>query len=364
MVDLLGVRGVFSRCGYKSVMVWFLGYMRKLECISVDTQNVMADPLEFELSDLELRVIRNLADNGFLIPYYVDFNDTFALLYTFEGYSRLSDVLGSIDMDEWKACMMKLFECVEIIENNGFLNVCNLCIDPDYVYYDTANKKTVFLYLPVNGAFFFDDAREFTNSLRLFIRRTGEETGLLDSVIRAVLADANSDKQRLKKAVSDFKPFKNNTSVEPQAQKKNGILSGFGFKKTPAPKKKVASESAPPVIQVQGGATEILEEGAIGFALVYKGNDYPLRMEIKRKESVIGKQKETVDHVIPFSKAVSRVHCMAGFNNGEATIKDLGSSNGTFVNGRRLEREETAVIREGDIVKIANLEFLVEDIKA
>ena len=45
--------------------------MRRLECISTDTQNVMADPLDFRVSDLELRVIRNASESGFLIPYYV-----------------------------------------------------------------------------------------------------------------------------------------------------------------------------------------------------------------------------------------------------------------------------------------------------
>ena len=44
----------------------------------------------------------------------------------------------------------------------------------------------------------------------LFIRTTGENTGLLDSNTKAVLADSNSDIMRLKKAVEDFRPFQNN----------------------------------------------------------------------------------------------------------------------------------------------------------
>ena len=72
--------------------------MRKLECISFDTQNVLADPLDFEVSDLELRVIRNVSENGFLIPYYLKFNDSFAYLYSFEGSENFDNVLGTIDI--------------------------------------------------------------------------------------------------------------------------------------------------------------------------------------------------------------------------------------------------------------------------
>lgn len=359
MVDLVGVLCLFTGT-FTNNFILVGRVMRKLECISFDTQNVLVDPLEFEVSDLELRVIRNVSENGFLIPYHVNYNDSFAYLYKFEDCISFVSAIEKIDMDEWRACILKLFDCIDVIEKNGFLNVCNLCLDPHFVFYNAADRKVWFLYLPVDGPFFFSDVKEFTNSLRLFIRRTGEETGLLDSVIKAVLADANSDIPKLKEAVEKFKPFQNNGGID--TPKKNGILSNFGFMKQSGSKKKETGDSTP-VIHVQGGATEILDDGAIGIALVYKGDDYPLRMEIKTRESIIGKQKESVDQVIPFSKAVSRVHCKAGFDNGEAYITDLGSSNGTFVNGKRLEKDEIATIKEGDLVKIANLEFEVEDIK-
>ncbi|MBR2553513.1 MAG: FHA domain-containing protein [Aeriscardovia sp.] len=334
--------------------------MRRLECISTDTQNVMADPLDFRVSDLELRVIRNASESGFLIPYYLKYNDSYAFVYNFEGYANLVDSLKSIDMDKWRTCMLSLFDCIEIIENNGFLNSCNLCLESDYVYFNPADQKVKLIYLPVENNFFFTDINEFTNTLRLFIRTTGENTGLLDSNTKAVLADSNSDIMRLKKAVEDFRPFQNNIPAEPA--KKNGILSSLGFKKSADTKKKPVKSSSP-VIHVQGGATEILDEGIAGIALVYKGNDYPLRIEIKNGNCIIGKQKESVDQVIPFSKAVSRVHCKVMFDNGEAGITDLGSSNGTFVNGKRLEKDEIVSIKAGDKIKIANLDFEVEDIK-
>jgi pSer/pThr/pTyr-binding forkhead associated (FHA) protein len=53
---------------------------------------------------------------------------------------------------------------------------------------------------------------------------------------------------------------------------------------------------------------------------------------------------------------VSRVHCrLTVLPGGELEIKDLGSTNGTFVNG---ERVETARVAPGDTLKVGRLEIV------
>ena len=54
---------------------------------------------------------------------------------------------------------------------------------------------------------------------------------------------------------------------------------------------------------------------------------------------------------------VSRVHCrFTADAQGQLVVDDLGSTNGTFVNDRRIDR---AVIVAGDRIRIGRVEFVI-----
>jgi len=53
---------------------------------------------------------------------------------------------------------------------------------------------------------------------------------------------------------------------------------------------------------------------------------------------------------------VSRVHCrLTSLPNGELEVRDLNSTNGTFVNG---ERVENAVLESGDRLQLGRVELV------
>jgi predicted component of type VI protein secretion system len=58
------------------------------------------------------------------------------------------------------------------------------------------------------------------------------------------------------------------------------------------------------------------------------------------------------------SGTVSRRHCRLHFQDGYLTVEDLGSANGTYVNGHRVAGKE--VVRPGDRLAIGPLVFVVE----
>ena len=77
-----------------------------------------------------------------------------------------------------------------------------------------------------------------------------------------------------------------------------------------------------------------------------------------RLPTVIGRSAEATIKVR--SSRVSRSHCVL-FSKGESVwVRDLGSSNGTFVNGRRLD--DPCELRVGDLLKVGavELEVIVE----
>jgi pSer/pThr/pTyr-binding forkhead associated (FHA) protein len=72
-------------------------------------------------------------------------------------------------------------------------------------------------------------------------------------------------------------------------------------------------------------------------------------------EFVIGRGSEC--HLRPNSSWVSRQHCMLRVTDVGASLRDLGSVNGTLVNGRRLVGEHP--LAHGDQVQVGPLVFEV-----
>ena len=68
-------------------------------------------------------------------------------------------------------------------------------------------------------------------------------------------------------------------------------------------------------------------------------------------------------HLRPGSDMVSRKHCAINVADGKVTIDDLGSRNGSFVNGQRITEPYTA--QSGDKLKIGRLQFelLIDPVK-
>jgi pSer/pThr/pTyr-binding forkhead associated (FHA) protein/tetratricopeptide (TPR) repeat protein len=62
---------------------------------------------------------------------------------------------------------------------------------------------------------------------------------------------------------------------------------------------------------------------------------------------------ETRDVVIP-DPACSRHHCSVFFQQGQYVLKDMGSANGIFVNGERVEER---VLQSGDVLTVGNTEL-------
>jgi len=79
--------------------------------------------------------------------------------------------------------------------------------------------------------------------------------------------------------------------------------------------------------------------------------DFPLPSDI----TVIGRHRGC-DLCIPLM-SVSRRHCRLNYNEGVLKIHDLGSRNGTVLNGKPTNE---AVIKAGDSVKIGPLVFVFQ----
>ncbi len=71
--------------------------------------------------------------------------------------------------------------------------------------------------------------------------------------------------------------------------------------------------------------------------------------------TVIGR-RPNCDLWIPLA-SISRRHCQLSYNDGVLKIRDLGSRNGTFLNGKPVTE---AVVKEGDSIKIGPVAFVLQ----
>ncbi len=84
-----------------------------------------------------------------------------------------------------------------------------------------------------------------------------------------------------------------------------------------------------------------------------EGGPYRFRVGSERARTL--GRSTNADFVLD-AALVSRFHCSFSVTDGELTVENLSRSNGTFVNGRRVER---AVLKAGDRLRAGRIELVV-----
>lgn len=91
-------------------------------------------------------------------------------------------------------------------------------------------------------------------------------------------------------------------------------------------------------------------------ALVHVRSDGKQQLvPLKAGKVVLGREKDCQLR-IP-SGQISRHHCELTTGGAGVRIRDLGSSNGTFVNGQKIEEAELAA---GDVIAVGSMLFVVQ----
>jgi len=88
---------------------------------------------------------------------------------------------------------------------------------------------------------------------------------------------------------------------------------------------------------------------------VIKGVDKGKTVKVEDTPFIIGRD-EDVDFSLS-DEAVSRAHLIITYENGKLYVRDMDSKNGTYLNGKRITKEE---LRNGDILRIGDTTIKVE----
>ena len=82
------------------------------------------------------------------------------------------------------------------------------------------------------------------------------------------------------------------------------------------------------------------------------------RIDLDKAEFKIGHKVSDVDYVVSDNSAISRVHCVITKRNGVCFIRDNHSTNGTYINGDRLNDGEERFLTNNAFVILGNEEFV------
>ncbi len=92
------------------------------------------------------------------------------------------------------------------------------------------------------------------------------------------------------------------------------------------------------------------------FRLIVRRGKSPQREYILSEQAVII-GREAINDIMLQELEISRRHASITFVGGRHTIEDLNSTNGTFVNGRRISTP--VVLRDGDVIDLGDTVSLV-----
>ena len=155
------------------------------------------------------------------------------------------------------------------------------------------------------------------------------------------------------KAKDEYKPDQN--SFMEMTKKELGWLKQKFY-----PKEKHPSENSDFIREEETvyHPTEILNENSTEQGiLMYQGEGRQKDMKIDKPVFIIGKKENEVDGYIG-TKTVSRVHACIEISEGNYYLEDMNSTNGTYLNGERLEYRQKVRLKARDRITFGIEEYV------
>lgn len=263
----------------------------------------------FEKEDLfshtGYKVLGNQQTKGIVPCCLVNMNGKNKLFYDLYSYKPLKVLLPSLDSDKYIAIILDYLNKVRQITNNGFIQIDKIGCSPDYIFVDKENRAAL-IYFPVNIEPSQDSFRIFNENVMNMVKEASE-------------GHENLDDNKLAKF-----------SIE--LSNRLDVFEGDGIR---------AIEAEAKLVRVGKKAQDII---------------------IDKSEIVIGKNRALVDVVISFNPAISRKHCKIVYTNDRYHVMDLGSANGTYINGVRIKEQKLFPIEVGDEIRLANCTYVLKRI--
>lgn len=269
-------------------------------------------------------MILNQAKLSGMLPYKrTRLNEKEKLLFITEAFTALPDILPKLAEDEIIDILYAVVFMTQKVEENGFMKKECIWCRYENIYYDEETHKPLFAVLPITKEFRYADGVSWKNRFEETLLQIGDFL-------------SETKKACFKQLVVLLKSDK--ISTQELLEKIDALGSGM---------------SGLLVDRTEKEPDNHLE-------LIYCGQEGNCQFTIASQDFVIGRNPDEVDGVLQISAKVSRKHCLITKINRNYFVQDLGSANGTVVNGTKIPPYELMQLEQNDVLSLADVDLRVK----
>lgn len=295
----------------------------------------------------EYKVLQSQANSCFVRCMRMSYNGKVQLYYLINGCKPLSSLLESLEVENFLTIVTNLLGCIIDVKNNGFLACQNIDISLERIYVDPATYKVSLVYLPLRQRLHARDSI-FENELRTALVKVISKTPSLNSARILQLSE------ELSNGMLNLEELRGRLRV---GAGRGTIAGGGGYAQRRESMSGILRQLQQPA---EFGESVLLRPSGAGtLRLVALNAPERVEISVSRSAFVLGRSAAGADGVISFNQKIGRRHCRIDLAGQRFTVTDLHSTNGTKINGFRLEPELPQPLKNGDILRLADSDFQI-----
>ena len=294
-------------------------------------------------SQSDYKLLNGQRNSGLLMCLCSRYNGMRKLTYFSDDLIPLRSCLPDISPEQFVVVMASIASEIIKVQHNGFLSSGKLDLDIDAIYINTQTCAASLIYLPIKENVSGSDSTKLFNYYCQLMFYIMGQYAQLKPLIRTVAGFANSSLGRFDVLINHLDSAfaigerALNEYAAQQQRKDVSSRTGSNIRNVPS---------------VESYAKRVNK-------LVGMAEGRMIQIDLTQGKTVIGKSRLSASFVIEGAPTISNRHCEIEVADAGAIVRDLGSTNGTYVNGMRLGRGQAAKLDVGDILKLASIEFEV-----
>lgn len=281
-----------------------------------------------------------------------------SVIYTCPANINLTDRLKkAISKYDFFFMIEQIVIMVEDVYNNG-LNVNSVRFNMDDVYINEMTKEMYFIYFPIVGG-----------------QESADIVGFIENIIYTMTPVINEDTNYISRFMYYVRSFHgfNGNAIEKYISREERAVVNVLKNKAVTMQQTMQQQIMQQVMQGSMDGTTVLSDDGISVQQIQQMQpvNYHFasltrqvtgeKIELGKPSFVLGKNPEKSDYAVADNTNISRVHAVITMRNGRYYVMDQNSTNGTFINGRKIKAGQETEILPGDCLMLANEEFIFNE---